>query len=163
MGDAGIDALVVPAPDSQYWLCGLESFIGGVLSQALIVPRDGETTLVMWDADEPLARETATVERIRSYRFGVDDPVDSIHAELGGAAVVGFDGASRAVPHELGRRLAEALAPARAEAGLAAAFEHTRPGLTERELAVVVGGTYAVTAAGVEQLAGAGPVALVTA
>jgi Xaa-Pro aminopeptidase len=48
----GIDALIVLAPDSQYWLCGLESFISGVLSQALIVPVDDgrEMVLVVWDA-----------------------------------------------------------------------------------------------------------------
>src|SRR5262249_646042 len=37
MAGTGIGALVVLAPDSQYWLCGLESFISGVLSQALVV------------------------------------------------------------------------------------------------------------------------------
>src|SRR4051812_29265107 len=113
MAAEDIDALVVLAPDSQYWICGLESFISGVLSQALIVPLEGETALVMWDADEPLARETAIVDRVRGYRFGVDDPVAAFAAELGGAAVIGFDGASRAVPHSLGVRLVEAIAPAR--------------------------------------------------
>ena len=93
MAEDGIDALVVLAPDSQYWLCGLRSFISGLLSKALIVPAEGETTLVMWDADEPLAR-------------GTDDE-----------------------PAQVG---------------------------------VVVGGTYAMTAGGIEQLAGAGPVDLVT-
>ena len=48
----GVDALIVLAPDSQYWLCGLESFISGVLSQALIVPAD--------DAKESMAALVVT-------------------------------------------------------------------------------------------------------
>src|SRR5256885_12932396 len=99
MAESGIDALIVLAPDSQYWLCGLESFISGVLSQALVVPveDDAETALVMWDADVPLARTTASVGQIRPYRFGVDDPVEAFRAALRvcapAAAVVGFDAA----------------------------------------------------------------------
>jgi Xaa-Pro dipeptidase len=115
----GIDALIVLAPDSQYWLCGLESFISGVLSQALIVPAGGdrEMVLVVWDADAPLARATAVVEQIHEYRFGVDDPVEAFRAALDACApnaqVVGFDAASRAVPYALGSAVVAALAPAR--------------------------------------------------
>jgi Xaa-Pro dipeptidase len=176
-----VDALIVLAPDSQFWLCGLESFISGVLSQALIVPADDgrETALVVWDADMPLARATAIVEQIHGYRFGVDDPVEAFRAALDacapGADVVGFDAASRAVPHTLGSALVAALEPARcvdcsalladarlvksekelaflrsagrfAEAGLQAALEHARPGITERRLAAEI--EYAMRSAG---------------
>ncbi len=169
----GINALIVMAPDSQYWLCGLESFISGVLSQALIVPADDDRqmVLVVWDADAPLARATANVEQIYGYRFGVDDPVGAFRAALDACApsaeVVGFDAASRAVPHTLGSVLVAALAPARcvdcsalladarlvksenelaflrragsfAQAGLQAALEHARPGITERRLAAEI-------------------------
>src|SRR5438094_5888179 len=102
MAEAGSDALIVLAPDSQYWLCGLESFISGVLSQALLVPADenGHMTLVVWDADAPLARATSIVERIHGYRFGVDDPVEAFRSGLEACAphaeVVGFDAGSRA-------------------------------------------------------------------
>jgi Xaa-Pro aminopeptidase len=172
----GIDVLVVLAPDSQYWLCGLESFISGVLSQALVVPGRGETTLVVWDADVPLARETATVDAIRGYRFGVDDPVEVIRDAVdAAAAVIGFDASSRAVPHALGERLRAAHAPARcvdasalladarlvkserelaclrragefAQEGLRAALEHARPGVSERGLAAEI--EYAMRRAG---------------
>jgi Xaa-Pro aminopeptidase len=176
-----VDALIVLAPDSQFWLCGLESFISGVLSQALIVPADDgrQTALVVWDADMPLARATAIVEQIHGYRFGVDDPVEAFRAALDacapGADVVGFDAASRAVPHTLGSALVAALEPARcvdcsalladarlvksekelaflrsagrfAEAGLQAALEHARPGITERRLAAEI--EYAMRSAG---------------
>src|SRR2546427_9711452 len=115
----GIDALIVMAPDSQYWLCGLESFISGVLSQALIVPADAsrQMVLVVWDADAPLARVTAIVEQVYGYRFGVDDPTEAFRAALDvgapSAEVVGFDAASRAVSHTFGSLLVAALAPAR--------------------------------------------------
>src|SRR5205809_761360 len=181
MAESGIDALIVLAPDSKYWLCGLESFISGVLSQALIVPADDDRQLVLvvWDADAPLARETAIVEQIEGYRFGVDDPVEAFHAALDACApsakVVGFDAASRAVPHTLGSVLVAALAPVRcvdcsalladarlvksenelallrragafAQTGLEAALEHARPGITERRLAAEI--EYAMRSAG---------------
>lgn len=181
MGADGVDALIVMAPDSQLWLCGLESFISGVLSQALIVPADerSETVLVVWDADVPLARATAVVDHIHGYRFGVDDPTEAFRAALDacapGAGVVGFDSGSRAVPHALGSALVAALAPARcvdctmllaqarlvksanelaclrragtfAGAGLRAALEHARPGITERRLAAEI--EYAMRSAG---------------
>ena len=70
---SGINARIVMAPDSQYWLCGLESFISGVLSQALIVPADDDRqmVLVVWDADAPLARATATVEQTKPRTVAV--------------------------------------------------------------------------------------------
>jgi Xaa-Pro aminopeptidase len=178
---AGINALIVMAPDSQYWLCGLESFISGVLPQALIVPAgdDRQMVLVVWDADAPLARATAIVDQIYGYRFGVDDPAEAFRAALDACApsaeVVGFDAASRAVPHALGSVLVAALAPARcvdcsallanarlvksdnelaflrragafADAGLEAALQHARPGITERRLAAEI--EYAMRCAG---------------
>ena len=178
---AGIDVLIVMAPDSQYWLCGLESFISGVLSQALIVPADDarQMALVVWDADAPLARATAIVEQIHEYRFGVDDPVEAFRTALDTCApraeVVGFDAASRAVPHTLGSALVAALEPARcvdcsalladarlvksenelaflrragafAGAGLEAALVHARPGISERRLAAEI--EYAMRSAG---------------
>jgi Xaa-Pro aminopeptidase len=114
-----MDACVVLAPESQLWLCGLESFISGVLTQALIVPADDrdEMSLVVWDADLPLARATSIVDDVRTYRFGVDDPVAAIRTAVAervrGAGVVGIDAGSRAVPYALGLALVAALAPAR--------------------------------------------------
>lgn len=111
MAADGIDACLVLGPDSQFWLCGLESFISGVLSQALLVPA-GEResmSLVMWEADVPLARDSCVVDDIRGYRFGVDDPVDVFAAVIAErvpeARTIGLDSSSRAVPHALGSRL----------------------------------------------------------
>jgi Xaa-Pro dipeptidase len=173
LAEADVAACVVLAPETQLWLSGLESFISGVLPQALVLPLDEteEPALVVWDADVPLARATSPLEDVRAYRFGVDDPSASFAAVLAekapGARRVGFDGASRAVPHSLGVALGAAVAPARlvdcsallaearvvkspfeldclrragrfAESGLSAAREHARPGVSERRLAAEI-------------------------
>jgi Xaa-Pro dipeptidase len=173
LGARGLDACVVLAPDTQLWLCGLDSFISGVLPQALVLSPDegAEPTLVVWDADTPLARATSTIADIRAYRFGVDDPALAIatvvRERCPRAQLVGFDGSSRAVPHAFGAALGEAIIPARladcsalladaravkspfeleclrragrhAEAGLLAAREHARPGISERQLAALI-------------------------
>lgn len=115
--EAELDACIVLAPDTQFWLSGFDSFISGVLPQALIFTPDAEDpTLVLWDADVPLARDGAVVDDIRDYRFGVDDPVAAFAEVLAEKAPrarrVGFDGSSRAVPHTLGDALSAAVAPA---------------------------------------------------
>ena len=181
LADHGLDACVVLAPETQLWLSGLDSFISGVLPQALVLAAEGpeDGALVVWDADLPLARATSAVETIHSYRFGVDDPAAAFAAVVGeqapGAQRVGFDAASRATPHALGAALAQALAPVHvvdctallaearavkspaeleclrragryADAGLRAAREHARPGISERRLAAEI--EYAMRSAG---------------
>jgi hypothetical protein len=93
-----------------------------------------EPALVVWDADVPLARATSPLADVRAYRFGVDDPAAAFAAvvreKAPGARQVGFDGASRAVPHALGASLGTAIAPARlvdCSALLAEARASSRP------------------------------------
>jgi len=178
--DAELDVCIVLAPDTQFWLSGFESFISGVLPQALIFTTEADDpTLVVWDAEVPLAHDGTVVGDIREYRFGVDDPV-AVFAEVVAQKVprarrVGFDGSSRAVPHTLGDALSTAVAPATlidcftllcdarvvkssleldclrragefADAGLRAAREHARPGISERRLAAEI--EYAMRCAG---------------
>jgi Xaa-Pro dipeptidase len=115
---AELDACIVMAPDSQLWLSGFDSFISGLLPQALIFTPDetAQPTLIVWDADIALARESSVLDDIRDYRFGVDDPVAAFTKVLAekvpNAARVGIDGASRAVPHTFGAALSAAVAPA---------------------------------------------------
>jgi Xaa-Pro dipeptidase len=177
----GLDACIAFAPDTQFWLTGFDSFISGLLPQALIFTPDPaeQPTLIVWDADIALARDGSVIEDIRVYRFGVDDPVAAFTAVLAEkvphARRVGFDGSSRAVPHSLGEALSAAVGPASlvncftllcdarvvkspreldclrragqfAEAGLRAAREHARPGVTERRLAAEI--EYAMRCAG---------------
>ena len=114
-----IDVCLVLAPESQCWLSGLESFISGVLAQALVVTAgEGDPmVLIVWDADAPLARDTSIVDDVRTYRFGVDDPVEAFAAVVDECAPaarrVGLDSSSRAVPHALGAMLVEKIGSAR--------------------------------------------------
>ena len=177
----GLDACIVMAPDSQLWLSGFDSFISGLLPQALIFTPDEteQPTLMVWDADIALARDSSVIDDVRGYRFGVDDPViaftDVLREKVPNALRVGIDGSSRAVPHALGAALSVAVAPASlvdcfallgdarvvkstreldclrragqfAEAGLRAARECARPGVTERRLAAEI--EYAMRCAG---------------
>ena len=118
LADQDVAACIVMAPDSQFWLSGLESFISGLLPQALIIPTDAtvEPTLIVWDADVPLARDASVFADIRSYRFGVDDPVAAfvavVNEKVASQSRIGVDASSRAVTHAFGTRLAAALSPA---------------------------------------------------
>jgi Xaa-Pro dipeptidase len=117
LADAELDGCIVLGPDSQFWLSGLESFISGVLPQALVFSKEAdEPTLVVWDADVPLARATSWIDDVRGYRFGVDDPAEAfarvLREKTATVGAVGFDGASPAVSHATGTALAAALAPA---------------------------------------------------
>ena len=171
LAEEGLDACVVLAPETQLWLCGLDSFISGVLPQALVLTPAEQAVLVVWDADLPLARATSSLADIRPYRFGVDDPASAFAAVAREVAPraerIGFDAASRAVPHTFGAALGEALAPARlvdcsslladartvkspaeleclrragrhADVGLQAAREHARPGISEQRLSAEI-------------------------
>src|SRR5262249_17256542 len=70
-----VGSAIIMGPQAQYWLCGLDTFLGALFPQALILPAaGGAPVLVVWDADSPLARETSIVEDVRTFRFGVDEP-----------------------------------------------------------------------------------------
>ena len=72
----------------------------------------GEPTLVLRDADEPLARETAWVRDVRSYRLHADDAaavIAGVAREKGlGGGRVAVELQSYALPHAFGLALAEA-------------------------------------------------------
>ena len=114
----GVEVCVVMGPDTQFWLSGLETFMSGLLPQAFIfsVDESDEPTLVMWDADVPLGRSCSVFEDIRSYRFGVDDPIAAfvavLHEKVAGPRRVGLDASSRAVTHAFGLSLVSAVSPA---------------------------------------------------
>jgi Xaa-Pro dipeptidase len=73
---------IIMGPEAQYWLCGLDTFLGALIPQALIFATDGgEPVLVVWDADAPLARQTNVLADVRTFRFGVDEPA-ALFAQL---------------------------------------------------------------------------------
>src|SRR5262249_55197197 len=80
----------------------------------LILPAaGGAPVLVVWDADSPLARETSIVEDVRTFRFGVDEPVSLLvgvaRSVAPGLTRVAVDLSSRAIPLAFGRALAQEL------------------------------------------------------
>jgi Xaa-Pro aminopeptidase len=106
---------IVMGPEAQYWLCGLDTFLGALIPQALIFAADGGApALVVWDADAPLARETSILADVRTFRFGVDEPA-ALFAELAssmapGRTGIGVDLSNRAIPFGFGNALSRALA-----------------------------------------------------
>ena len=111
--DAG--GAIIMGPEAQYWLCGLDTFLGALIPQALIFAADsGAPVLVVWDADAPLARETSILADVRTFRFGVDEPA-TLFAELASSMVpgrtgIGIDLSSRAIPFGFDNALSRALA-----------------------------------------------------
>jgi len=109
-----LDGALVMGPEAQYWLCGQDSFLGALLPQALLfTPDERPPVMVVWDADAALTRDTSTVEDIRTFRFGVDDPaalfVETLRRLAPGARRVGIDLSSRAVPFAFGQALSAGL------------------------------------------------------
>src|SRR5215470_17416495 len=101
------DCAIIMGPEAQYWLCGLDTFLGALIPQALIFAADsGAPVLVVWDADAPLARETSILADVRTFRFGVDEPT-TLFAELASSMVpgrtgIGIDLSGRAIPFGFG-------------------------------------------------------------
>jgi Xaa-Pro dipeptidase len=58
-----LDAMLLFAPESQYWLTGFDSF-GYVFFQCLVLKRDGAFTLLTRSADLRQARHTSLVESV---------------------------------------------------------------------------------------------------
>jgi len=136
-----IDCAIIVAPESQYWLCGYDSFLGALLPQALVIAPDGPApTLAVWDADVAIARHTSIVADVRTYRFGVDEPA-GLFAELAarkapGLRRVGIDLSSRAVPFAFGQALTRLLAGAEA-VDIAGAVARLRVVKTPAEIALM--------------------------
>ena len=63
MGRRGLDALLLFAPESHYWLTGYDTF-GYVFFQCLVLTRDGRFTLLTRSADLRQARHTSLVTDI---------------------------------------------------------------------------------------------------
>ena len=61
----GLDALLLFAPESQYWLTGYDTF-GFCFFQCLVVSA-GEPVLLTRSADLRQARQTSTIEDIRVW------------------------------------------------------------------------------------------------
>lgn len=60
LNDAGLDALLMFAPESQYWICGYDTF-GFALFQCLVLTADGQLHLLTRTPDLRQAQYTSTL------------------------------------------------------------------------------------------------------
>ncbi|MEM8793886.1 MAG: Xaa-Pro peptidase family protein [Pseudomonadota bacterium] len=82
MAERGLDALLLFAPESQYWLTGYDTF-GFCFFQCLIISA-GEPVLLTRSADLRQAQLTSTIKDIRVWKDGAGvDPTEDLVALLG--------------------------------------------------------------------------------
>ena len=82
MDAVGLDAMVLHAPESHYWLTGYDTF-GFCFPQAMLVARDAPPVLLTRSADRLQARLTSTVTDVRVWTDGVDNPAAMLGTMLG--------------------------------------------------------------------------------
>lgn len=77
MADRKIDAMLLFAQESMYWLTGFDTF-GFCFFQCLVVKSDGSMVLLTRSADLRQARQTSTIEDVRLWtdRAGANPAVD---------------------------------------------------------------------------------------
>lgn len=89
MGEQKLDALMLFAQESMYWLTGYDTF-GFCHFQCLVVKADGEMQLLTRSADLRQARHTSTLETISIWRDrGSADPVIELRDMLDDMGLLG--------------------------------------------------------------------------
>lgn len=82
MGEAGLEGMLLFAPESHYWLTGYDTF-GFCFFQCMIVPLSGEPILLTRSADLRQAQHTSIIKDIRIWKDGEGvNPVDDLRAIL---------------------------------------------------------------------------------
>ena len=71
MGERKLDAMLLFAPESHYWLTGYDTF-GYCFFQCLVLKSDGALTLLTRSADLRQARQTSIIEDVRLWIDGAD-------------------------------------------------------------------------------------------
>jgi len=112
MARRGLDALLLFAPESQYWLTGYDTF-GYCFFQCLII-HDGAPVLLTRSADLRQAQLTSTIKDIRIWkdRAGADPTKDlaSLLGDMGLTAKrIGWETGTQGLTHQHGARLAARL------------------------------------------------------
>ena len=112
MAEAGLDVLLLFAPESQYWLTGYDTF-GYCFFQCLVIS-DREPVLLTRSADRRQAELTSTIRDIRVWtdREGAD-PTADLAALLGDLGLrgrrIGWETRTQGLVHHHGERLAAKL------------------------------------------------------
>ena len=109
MARRGLDALLLFAPESQYWLTGYDTF-GFCFFQCLII-HDGEPVLLTRSADLRQAQLTSTIGDIRIWTDQAGaDPTGDLAALLGDLGLagrrIGWETGTQGLTHLHGARLA---------------------------------------------------------
>jgi Xaa-Pro dipeptidase len=113
MARRGLDAMLLFAPESQFWLTGYDTF-GYCFFQCLVVPADREPVLLTRSADLRQARLTSTVRDVRVWRDRAGaSPAGDLAAlvrELGlSGRRLGWETATQGLTHANGRAVEAAL------------------------------------------------------
>ncbi len=105
----GLDAILLFAPESQYWLTGYDTF-GYCFFQCLVVPAGRDPVLLTRSADLRQAQITSNIEDIRIWkdRAGADPSEDlaALLADLGISGRIGWETATQGLTHLNGQRVA---------------------------------------------------------
>ncbi|MEF2546937.1 Xaa-Pro peptidase family protein [Aurantimonas sp. E1-2-R+4] len=113
MGEQKLDAMMLFAQDSMYWLTGYDSF-GFCFFQSLVVKADGEMRLLTRSADLRQARHTSILDAITVWRDrGSADPVIDLRDMLDEmgllGARIGVEWATHGLTAANGQQVAERL------------------------------------------------------
>ena len=113
--EVGAEACICVAPEQLYYLGGYDSWTAMNGVQGMVfTSTDDEPTLIVRDADVPMALETTWMQDIRSYHLGKDDPLTLIAAavdERTGNGACGIELESRALPPAAANALVSRLRP----------------------------------------------------
>ncbi|MEM9009675.1 MAG: Xaa-Pro peptidase family protein [Pseudomonadota bacterium] len=114
MATRELDAMLLFAPESQYWLTGFDTF-GYCFFQCLVVPADGAPVLLTRSADRLQAELTSTIEDVRIWVDGAGaDPAGMLAALLADLGLsgkrLGLETETHGLTARNGERLQTALA-----------------------------------------------------
>jgi Xaa-Pro dipeptidase len=113
MARRGLDALLLFAPESQYWLTGYDTF-GFCFFQCLIVPAGRDPVLLTRAPDLRQAQLTSTIRDIRIWKDSADAaPARDLAALLGELGLagrrIGWETSTQGLTHRNGAAVAAAL------------------------------------------------------
>ena len=110
---AGVSGAVLVAPESLYYLSGFEAFTSWSAQALVIGVDDPQPTLLIRDCDIGHAPATSSVEDVRTYHFGRDDPAalaaEAVAERTAAGEPIGLELASYALPTAYGLALTNAL------------------------------------------------------
>jgi len=114
MQEAGLDAVLVFAPETQYWLCGYDTF-GFAMFQCLVLTVRGELHLLTRPPDRLQALHTSTLTSEQIHLWADVEGVNpaaalaALLADLGISGPLGFEGDTAGLTDRNGQALRAAL------------------------------------------------------